>query len=103
MVQRPLFTHRYRDPACARPGYTFDDRSLAFTLAVMIAEWTMGVYPLNQTWGNETAEHQPLRGPPALRVLLERGLAAELDDRPSLAAFVDALDTLSPAALDVRW
>jgi len=84
----PLFLHHYRDPD---RGGMFDDRSLTFSLAVMVSEWTMGVYPLLQTWGNETADHIAIEAPPPLRDLLERALAPARADRPRLADFVDEL------------
>lgn len=88
---RPLFVHHYRDPVASQPGYVFDDRSLTFSLGVMVAEWIMGVYPLLQTWGHETADHLTLQVPIELRALLERALAPTLAERPRLAAFIDQL------------
>lgn len=86
-VTHPLFLHHYRDPQRG----DFDDRSLTFSLAVMVTEWTMGVYPLLQEWAKETADHIAVEAPPRLRELLERGLAAARADRPSLSEFVDEL------------
>lgn len=57
----------------------------------MVAEWIMGVYPLLQTWGHETADHLTLQVPIELRALLERALAPTLAERPRLAAFIDQL------------
>ena len=94
-VSHPLFLHHYRDPLWREPGFAFDDRSLTFSLAVMVAEWTMGVYPLLQTWGHETAEHMRIEAPPALGLLLESGLSPTLAARPALAAFVAELAQLA--------
>lgn len=93
-VMMPLFMHQYRDPLSKSPTYSFDDRSLTFTLATMIAEWTIGTYPLLQTWGNETCAHMEIEAPRALQALLERGLSATLDERPPLAQFVEDLAKL---------
>jgi len=84
----PLFFHHYRDP---QRYDTFDDRELTFSLAVMVTEWTMGVYPLLQKWAQETTDHMPIEAPPKLRALLERGLAPVRCDRPSLSEFVHEL------------
>jgi hypothetical protein len=94
-ASHPLFLYHYRDPLWQEPGFAFDDRSLTFSLAVMIAEWTMGVYPLRQTWGYETADHIPIEAPPALGALLELGLSPTLDARPPLDAFVAELEQLA--------
>jgi hypothetical protein len=94
-VSQPLFLHHYRDPQWRHPGFTFDDRSLTFSLAVMVAEWTIGVYPLLQTWGHETTEHMPIEAPHELRTLLERALAPARSARPSLATFVAELARLA--------
>lgn len=94
-VSHPLFLHHYRDPLCQEPGFAFDDRSLTFSLAVMVAEWTMGVYPLLRTWGHETAEHMPIEAPRALLALLEGSLSPTLVGRPTLAAFVAELAQLA--------
>lgn len=94
-VSHPLFLYHYRDPLWREPGFAFDDRSLTFSLAVMVAEWTIGVYPLLQTWGNETAEHMPIDAPRALRTLLERSLSPTLAARPPLEGFVGELVQLA--------
>lgn len=94
-VSHPLFLYHYRDPLWRETGFAFDDRSLTFSLAVMVAEWTIGVYPLLQTWGHETAEHIPIEAPRALHELLERGLSPTLAARPPLAAFVAELAQLA--------
>lgn len=94
-VSHPLFLHHYRDPLWRQPGFAFDDRSLTFSLAVMVAQWTMGVYPLLQTWGQETAEHRSIEAPPALGLLLESGLSPTLAARPSLPVFVAELEQLA--------
>lgn len=88
----PLFFHHYRDPY---RDDTFDDRSQTFSLAVMVAQWSMGVYPLLQKWAQETADHMPIEAPPKLRDLLERGLAPVRGDRPSLSEFVAELARIS--------
>jgi hypothetical protein len=90
-ASHPLFLHHYRDPQWRAPGYVFDDRSLTFSISVMVAEWTSGGYPLLQTWGHETADHMPIEAPPALHALLERALSPTLAARPPLANFVAEL------------
>jgi hypothetical protein len=96
-VMRPLFMHHYRDPRAAEPGYTFDDRSLTFSLATMVAEWTIGTYPLLQTWANETTDHMSLyEVPRALRAVLEPALSSALAGRPDLATFVAELERVAP-------
>jgi hypothetical protein len=95
-VMRPMFMHHYRDPRAAEQGYTFDDRSLTFSLATMVAEWTIGTYPLLQTWGRETTDHMSLyEVPRPLRALLEPALSSALTDRPDLATFVAQLERVA--------
>jgi hypothetical protein len=61
----------------------------------MIAEWTMGTYPLKATWGHETADHLPLEAPSALRSLLERAMSPELAARSPLPAFIAELEQVA--------
>jgi len=88
----PLFEVFYRAPEARLDP---DDRALSYTLAVMIAEWASGRYPLHQVFGHETTDHDPIRAEPELAALLERGLAPSRDLRPRLADFVDALERLA--------
>jgi hypothetical protein len=62
----------------------------------MVAEWTIGTYPLLQTWGRETTDHMSLyEVPRPLRALLEPALSSALTDRPDLATFVAQLERVA--------
>lgn len=68
-----------------------DDRSIAFSLAVMIAEWAMGRYPFASLWKDHDllyARHLPLEVPPDLAAVLGRALRREPAARPRLAEFL---------------
>jgi len=87
----PLFERWYRAP---EHDVDPDDRAVSFALAVMIAEWATGRYPLRSAFGAESAEHDPIEAPAALRRLLEGAIRANRADRPRLSELVDALERL---------
>jgi len=91
MASLPLFEHWYRAPEVSSDP---SDRSVTFALAAMIAEWATGRYPLQSSYGRETASHARIDVPSRLRTLLEAGLAETPASRPDLASFVTALERL---------
>ncbi len=91
MATSPVFESWYRAPeATGSP----DDRAVTFALAVMIAEWATGRYPLQSSFGRETSTHGRIEAPSKLRTLLESAIRAEPAERPRLTDFVAALDRL---------
>jgi hypothetical protein len=95
MFTPPVFDRFYYAPEIH--GET-DDRSIAYSLAVMIAEWATGRYPfaLREPYsGVQTARHLPIAAPRVLAALLESALRLDRNARPSLADFVAALDRLT--------
>jgi len=94
------FPHAYGAP---ESGHNPSERSLVFTLAVLVSEWATGRYPFPQLW-ESVAHHAPIgvasaRDPDLAGVpqSLERLLMSALDPdpqrRPTLLAFVHALET----------
>ncbi len=79
--------------------------SLTFTLATMMAEWTTGEYPFPDAWAASSisallrGEHIPLEIPERLAHLLHLGMTPAPADRPSLPAFLAALEALSEEEL----
>ena len=89
MATQPVFEYWYRAPeANADP----DDRAVTFALAVMIAEWATGTYPLQSSFGRETASHGRIEAPSKLRTVLESALRADRTERPRLASFLETLE-----------
>jgi hypothetical protein len=84
-VTRPLFEHAYR-----APDATPDDRSVAFSLALMTAEWATGRFP-----EREDAELEPVDVAEPLRGILRRALAIDPTRRPSLAELVAELTSIT--------
>ncbi len=70
-------------------------QSLVFSLSMMVTEWTTGHYPR----GGLSALAETTQIPPRLAHLLKLGLQAEPANRPSLAAFLAALEALGPEDL----
>lgn len=74
--------------------------SLTFSLATMMAEWVAGRYPFHESWTGIdittllNGEHIPLNTPKSLAHLLHLGMRPEPTDRPSLPAFLAALESL---------
>ena len=62
---------------------------------MMVTEWTTGHYPR----GGLSALAETTQIPPRLAHLLKLGLQAEPANRPSLAAFLAALEALGPEDL----
>jgi hypothetical protein len=95
MVTYPLFDRFYHAPEVHKNP---DDRAIAYSLAVMIAEWATGRYPFNSRHapdGVETGAHEPIAAPRPLAQLLEATIRRDRSERPSLAEFVDALERLT--------
>lgn len=96
---RPIFVRDYRSPeAFAR--IATDDRSVSFSLAVMIAQWATGRFPLRDPSSNfsdrQTRDSRIfLDLPRAMRDLLEAAMSTRVQARPHLTDFVDALSTLA--------
>jgi hypothetical protein len=96
----PLFDRYYYAPEWYRDP---DERALVFSLAVMMAEWTMGQYPFPTLFygkGLEQAEHLPIVAPPPLARLLEESLRFDPVDRPSLAELLAELALLESRNAD---
>lgn len=94
MVTLPLFDRFYWAPEHYKHP---TERSVAYTLAVMIAEWAMGRYPFPTLFhgrGLSEADHVPIEAPAPLKALLERTIRIDPAERPSLAEFVAELDRL---------
>lgn len=92
----PLFTRRYHAPEINR-GEPHDDRALAFTIALMTAEWLLGRYPYEDdgAYGYNRVcrgEHLPL---PAAAAELAPALAPDPSARPDLATFARTLSRLA--------
>lgn len=74
--------------------------SLTFSLAAMMAEWSTGQYPFFESWMNFDittllrGDHIPLEVSPQLAQLLHLGMRPDPDSRPSLPAFLAALEAL---------
>jgi hypothetical protein len=95
-VSGALFRRQYYAPEVYL-GRGQDERSLVFTLAIMVAEWATGAYPFPTAWagGNMHSlcegKHAPLDLPAPLRALLERSLSRDPAQRPALAELVERL------------
>lgn len=90
----PIYTRYYHAP---ERGRSPDDRTVAYTLAVMIAEWATGRYPFKSGYpadGIETADHLPFDLPRPLAELLEATIRLERRERPRLAELVEQLERL---------
>jgi len=92
----PLFDRMYSAPEVLQ-RQPADDRSLTFTLALLVAEWATNRYPFPDSTvpGPMTSFHKgahaPLALPPALESLISRCLQPKVGARPRLAELVDAL------------
>jgi hypothetical protein len=93
-VTRPIFVRDYRAPEVHDLRVVPDDRSVAFSLAAMIAHWATGRFPLRDDFSQTRDEHVPLDMPAALRDLVLRTMVKERNARPPLAELVDALARL---------
>lgn len=94
MVTHPVFDRFYHAPEIRKDP---DDRALAYSLAVMVAEWATGRYPFASRHapnGVETGVHEPIAAPPPLARLLEATIRRDRNERPRLAEFVGELDQL---------
>jgi len=95
------FLRQYGAPEAIRAP---TERSLVFTLATLIAEWTTGRYPFLDAWDRnlrrvqvevDRPEEPDLRGaPPELAELLARGLAKNEAARPTLSGWLGELNNL---------
>lgn len=89
---RTMFSHGYYAP---EPH--FNDRSLTFTLATMLAEWLTGAFPFPDSWlGNPSLDflegRASLNGLPSdLEQVLRRGFTADPAQRPALPEFLEEL------------
>jgi hypothetical protein len=95
MVTHPVFDRSYHAPEAYRDS---DDRAVAYSLAVMVAEWATGRYPFASKFapnGLETGVHLPIAAPKPLTLLLEATIRRDRNERPRLAEFVDALEQLT--------
>lgn len=79
-----------------KPPPAPDDRAVAYSLAVMIAEWASGRYPFKGNDGREIwqAGHVSLDLPRPLATLLEATIRLDPNVRPRLAEFVEQLERL---------
>jgi hypothetical protein len=94
----PLFDRDYHAPEWQRDP---DHRALVFTLAVMIAEWTMGRHPFERRFHDQDLEqqrHLPIEASVPLKSLLEESLQLDRRQRPQLGEFLAALAMLAFAA-----
>jgi hypothetical protein len=95
MVTAPIFDRYYHAPEWHQDP---DDRTLVFTLAVMIAEWAMGRYPFAHLFhgkGLDQANHLPIEAPGPLRDVLEDAIRFDRNERPHLDHFLARLADLS--------
>ena len=85
----PLFPHSYRAPELLTGGEARPAADI-FSLAAVAAALASGRHPFVGDWAGPqmvaivAGRRRPYSGPPALAALLDRGLAAEPDRRPSL-------------------
>jgi hypothetical protein len=112
MVSRPAFERHYAAPEVWL-GVGESERSLVFSLAIMIAEWATGNYPfpdsriggsnLSLTMGRHAALEVPIR----LAGILTHGLERRPEDRPPLESFLarlgDLVEPARPPAPKRRW
>jgi hypothetical protein len=94
MVTHPIFDRFYHAPEFRRDP---DDRAIAYSLAVMVAEWATGRYPFasrHPSSGVETGMHEPIAAPRPLACLLEATIRCDRNERPRLATFVEDLARL---------
>jgi hypothetical protein len=95
----PLFDRMYCAPEVLRREPA-DDRSLTFTVALLVAEWATGRYPFPDATvpgpmtSFHTGAHAPLALPPALESLVSRCLQPKVGGRPRLAELLDALRSI---------
>lgn len=99
----PVFDRYYYPPEVAWKKPTIDDRSLVFSLSIMIAEWATGLYPFatkDYASGPLEDNQVPLVLPKRIAELLGAGMRIDPDERPRLTPFMaelEALDAASPA------
>ncbi len=92
----PLFDRMYAAPEVLQ-RQPADDRSLTFTVALLIAEWATGRYPFPDSrvpgpmLSFRKGAHAPLSLAPALESLVSRCLQPKVAERPRLAELLDAL------------
>jgi hypothetical protein len=94
LVTHPVYDRFYHAPEIHRDP---DDRAVAYSLAVMVAEWATGRYPFASRHapdGVETARHEPINAPRALAKLLQSTLCHDRCERPRLAELVQGLEQL---------
>jgi len=94
MFTYPVFDRFYHAPEIRKDP---DDRAVAYSLAVMVAEWATGRYPfasLHAPNGLETGVHEPIAAPRPLARLLEATIRRDRNERPRLAEFVGELEQL---------
>ncbi len=96
------YQHRHTSSVMFKRGYYapephFNDRSLTFTLATMLAEWLTGAFPFPDSWlGNPSLDflegRASLNGLPSdLEQVLRRGFTADPAQRPALPEFLEEL------------
>lgn len=94
LVTPPVYDRCYHAPEIRCDP---DDRAVAYSLAVMVAEWATGRYPFASRHapdGVETGRHEPINAPSALAALLESTLRPDRSERPRLAELVEGLERL---------
>ncbi|MCW5801205.1 MAG: hypothetical protein KIT31_02235 [Deltaproteobacteria bacterium] len=92
MVTWPVFDRYYYAPE-VEDGNA-DERSLVFSLAIMVAEWATGLFPYvykDHHAGPLKGDHTPLDLPRSLARLLSEGMRLEPKRRPTLSAFLERL------------
>jgi hypothetical protein len=95
MFTYPVFDRFYHAPEIRRDP---DDRAVAYSLAVMVAEWATGRYPFASRHapnGVETGVHEPIAAPRPLARLLEATIRKDRNERPRLVEFVGELEQLT--------
>lgn len=90
----PVFDRYYYAPELDRK-HQVDDRSLVFSLSIMIAEWATGLYP----FAKKSYDHGPIEDnqialelPTRLATLLRSGMHIYALRRPTLQAFLNELE-----------
>jgi len=99
----PCFRRRYAAPEVWRKTGA-DDRSLAFSIGAMVAEWATGTYPFPKavSWYMDpllNGEQAPLNVSPALENVLTPALQTTPARRQPLLELVEALNTLTAEQL----
>lgn len=95
-VMLPVFDRYYYAPE-TQGNLPVDDRALVFALAIMIAEWATGMYPFATKYhphGALAGRHATLELPPPLASLLSRSMHLERRERPTLATFLEQLESI---------